>query len=316
MPTTHLSLLLVNDDPAINTPMAALLNGAGYEDVRHCDHAAAARHLELRAPAVVISTGRQGLVLASQIRQLDERHDRYTWVILVDERNSGQLLDPSAGFGVDDVIAPAQVAEQLLPRVHAADHLSGVLLRLKHENRLLRDNLASLEQRNQVDAVTGLGNERYLRQKLGDSLRQIQARGGALCYLLIGLRNGQALLQSHGQSFHDDLMQSVARRLQQMVRPLDVLVRLDEHHFVLLTLPADLQECAPSSFKRLFDGLNQKGFLTQAGTIEVEAGVALVGVDAACLPMDPAHLQREAAQLLCRSHAAGVVTAKRLVPVA
>ncbi|UFH48514.1 GGDEF domain-containing protein [Pseudomonas sp. KNUC1026] len=315
MPTTHLSLLLVNDDPAINTPMAAVLNGAGYEDVRHCDHQAASRHLELRAPAVVVTSGRQGLVLASQIRQLDERHDRYTWIILIDERESAQLLDPLAGLGVDDVVAPDQVATQLLPRVHAADHLSALLLRLKHENRLLRDNLASLEQRNQVDAVTGLGNERYLKQKLVDSLRQIHARGGALCYLLIGLRNGQTLLQSHGQSFYDDLMQSVARRLQQMVRPLDVLVRLDEHHFVLVTLPADLQECAPSSFKRLFDGLNQKGFLTQAGTIEVQAGVALVGVDAACLPMDPAHLQREAAQLLCRSHAAGVVTAKRMVPV-
>ncbi|MFF7705727.1 diguanylate cyclase domain-containing protein [Pseudomonas sp. NPDC007930] len=314
MPTAHLSLLLVNDDKDFNTPMAAVLYSGGYEDIRHCDHNAAARHLELRAPAVVITAGRPGLALAAQIRQLDERHDRYTYVILIDERSSNGLLDPDSDLDIDDVIAPTQLADQLLPRVHAAARLSNVLQRLQGENRLLRENLASLEQRNQVDATTGLGNARYLKQRLNDSLRQIQARGGALCYLLIGLRNGEPLLAENGRAFYDDLMQSVGRRLQQMVRPLDTLVRLDDHHFVLMTLPPDLQECAPSSFKRLYEGLNQKGFLTQAGVIDIEAGIALVGVDAACLPLEPGHLQREAAQLLCRSHATGVVTAKRLVP--
>lgn len=314
MPTTHLSLLLVNDDKAFNTPMAAILHSAGYEDIRHCDHHGAGQQLELQAPAVVITSGRAGLALASRIRQFDERFGRYTYVILIDERTHSGLLDPSTDMGVDDVIAPAQLADQLLPRVQAADRLSNVLQRLHLDNRLLRDNLASLEQRNPVDAVTGLGNARYLKQRLDDTLRQIQARGGALCYLLIGLGNGEQLLAEYGAAFYDDLTQSVARRLQQMVRPLDTLVRLDEHHFVVLTLPADLQECAPSSFKRLFDGLNQQGFLSHAGTIYLQAGIALVGVDAASLPLDPQQLQREAAQLLSRSHATGLVTAKRLVP--
>ncbi|MBD1552540.1 diguanylate cyclase domain-containing protein [Pseudomonas typographi] len=316
MPTPHLSLLLVNDDKALRTPMAAMLQGAGYGDIRCCDHDTAARELELRPPAVVISAGQQGLALASQARQLDERHDRYTYVILIDERPSSSLLDPSADFGVDEVISPAQLAGQLLPRVHAADRLSHTLQRLQLENRLLRDNLANLEQRNQVDAVTGLGSARYLQQRLEGSLRQIEARGGALCYLLIGLGNGENLLAEHGQAFYDELVHAVGRRLQQMVRPLDTLARLDEYHFVLLTLPADLQECAPSSFKRLFDGLNQKGFLSQAGVIDIQAGVALVGVDAAGLPLAPQQLQREAEQLLRSAYASGVVTAKRLAPKA
>ena len=48
------------------------------------------------------------------------------------------------------------------------------LQRLLNENRMLTMNVASLEQRNLVDSLTGLGNPRYLQQKLQDCLRQVE----------------------------------------------------------------------------------------------------------------------------------------------
>ncbi len=100
--------------------------------------------------------------------------------------------------------------------------------------------------------MTGLGNSRYLRQKLTDSLRQVQARGGAICYLLIGVQQANELQREYGNDFYDELLQGVARRLQQLVRPLDVLARLDDQHFVLMTMPPDLRDCAPPPRSTLF----------------------------------------------------------------
>src|SRR5690606_10560825 len=130
--------------------------------------------------------------------------------------------------GVDDFIGKSAMNDQLVPRVYAADRLCGSLQRLIRENRLLTENIARLEQRNLIDPVTGLGNARYLQQRLGDSLRQIESRGGALCYLVIGLSEIHSQRERYGEHFHQELLRGGARRLQQLVRPLDVLSCLDE----------------------------------------------------------------------------------------
>jgi len=310
MSNPNLRILLVNDDPATLPPVLDRLRDGGYVDIRHGSHAELDSLLE-RRPDVLICAGAAGLALASRVRQLDELADTYTYILLISDAPAAELLDESADRGIDDVVAPAQL-DLLLPKVLAADRLCNVLQRLRHENSLLRKNIASLEQRNLVDALTGLGNARYLRQQLSDSLRQIKARGGAICYLLIGLEHSDGLLRENGTEVYDELLQGVARRLQQMVRPLDVLARLDDRHFVLMTLPADLSECAPSSFKRLHDGLNQKGFMTRAGLMDISAGISLIGLDNQSIAMDPQSLFEEASQLLGESYASHLVSAKRL----
>ena len=201
--------------------------------------------------------------------------------------------------GVDDFISKAAMNEQLVPRVYAADRLCNTLQRLLHENRMLTQNIASLERRNLVDPLTGLGNPRYLRQKLTDSLRQIESRGGAVCYLLIGLQDAGQLRNQYGDRFFNELLHGVARRLQQLVRPLDVLTRLDDNHFGLITLLDDLHECSPSSFKRLHEDLNFKAFKTSEGFITLKAGISLVGLDAKALPADTEQLIQHAQNLLC-----------------
>jgi diguanylate cyclase (GGDEF)-like protein len=177
---------------------------------------------------------------------------------------------------------------------------------------MLTQNISSLEQRNLVDSLTGLGNPRYLHQMLLDSIRQVESRGGAVCYLLIGLQDAPNLRAQYGEAFYNELLHGVARRLQQLVRPLDVLVRLDDHHFGLLTLLEDLQECSPSSFKRLHEGLNLKAFKTSEGFITLKAGISLVGMDAKALPIQPQALIDQAATLLPEAYGSGRVAAVRL----
>jgi diguanylate cyclase (GGDEF)-like protein len=246
------------------------------------------------------------------VRQLDEAAEHYTYIILLTGKEGENVLNEAFDRGVDDFISKSAMNEQLLPRVFAAERLCSTLQRLLQENALLVQNIASLEERNLVDPLTGLGNTRYLKQKMADSLRQVESRGGALCYLLIGLQGADELGARHGKTFYNELLRSVARRLQQLVRPLDVLVSLDDRHFALITLLEDLQECSPSSFKRLHEGLNLKAFKTSEGFISLKAGIAVVGLDSKAMPMEQQQLLDLAARLLPEAHASGRVTAVRL----
>ena len=317
MPNPHLSILVVDDAKFSSAMIGRALSQAGYQDVRFASSATEALQLLEQRPASVLLADWlmpeiDGLELTARVRQLDETADHYTYIILLTGKEGENVLGEALDRGVDDFISKAAMNEQLVPRVYAADRLCNTLQRLLHENRMLTQNIASLERRNLIDPLTGLGNPRYLRQKLTDSLRQVESRGGAVCYLLIGLQEASQLRSRYGDRFFNELLHGVARRLQQLVRPLDVLTRLDDNHFGLITLLEDLHECSPSSFKRLHEGLNLKAFKTSEGFITLKAGISLVGLDAKALPTTPEQLLQHAETLLAESYASGRVAAVRL----
>ena len=317
MPNPHLSILVVDDAKFSSAMIGRALAQAAYQDVRFASSAAEAlQQLEQRPASVLLADWlmpeMDGLELTTRVRQLDETADHYTYVILLTGKEGENVLGEAFDRGVDDFISKAAMNEQLVPRVYAADRLCNTLQRLLQENRMLTQSVASLERRNLVDPLTGLGNLRYLRQKIADSLRQVESRGGALCYLLIGLQEVDELRSKHGERFYNELIHGVARRLQQLVRPLDVLSRLDDRHFGLLTLLEDLHECSPSSFKRLYEGLNLKAFKTSEGFITLKAGISLVGLDAKALPLEVDALLQQAEKTLPDAYASGRIAATRL----
>lgn len=314
MPTPQLSILVVDDAKFSSVMIGRTLAKAGYEDVRFANSASAALELIEERPASILLADwlmpeMDGLELTAQVRQQDEMSDHYTYIILLTGRDGQDVLGHAFDRGVDDFISKSTMNEQLVPRVYAADRLCGSLQRLMQENRLLTENIASLEKRNLIDPVTGLGNVQYLRQRLADSLRQIESRGGALCYLAIGLPELASQQQRYGSQFHQELLRGIARRLQHLVRPLDVLVRLDDCHFGLLALVNDLQGCSPSSFKRLHEGLNLKAFKTTEGYVSLKAGIGLVSLDAKALPLETPAVIDRAQSLLADAYATG-----RIVP--
>ncbi|MCY1247680.1 hypothetical protein D9M72_610340 [compost metagenome] len=96
------------------------------------------------------------------------------------------------------------------------------------------------------------------------------------------------------------------------MRPLDVLARIDDQHFALIAMLDDLQECSPSSFRRLHDGLNLKAFKTSAGFVTLKAGIGMVGLDTHALPTTIEDVLEKGRSLLPESHASGRINASRM----
>jgi len=225
MPNPQLSILVVDDAKFSSVMIGRALSKAGYQDIRFADSASVALALIEQRPANVLLADwlmpeMDGLELTAQVRQQDEMSAHYTYVILLTGRDGQDVLSQAFDRGVDDFISKSAMHEQLVPRVYAADRLCGSLQRLTQTNRTLTEDLNDLEQRNLIDPITGLGNSRYMNQKLGDSLRQIESRGGALCYLLIGLQELASQRDRHGEEYHHELLRGVARRLQQLEKQL------------------------------------------------------------------------------------------------
>lgn len=307
MPNPLLSILVVDDAKFSSVMIGRTLNQAGYNDIRFANSAAEALKLLEERPAGILLADwlmpeMDGLELTAQVRQHDEQQNHYTYIILLTGKEGDNALAEAFDSGVDDFISKTTMNEQLVPRVFAADRLYNTLTRLIKENQLLTRNIAFLESRNQIDPLTGLGNTRHLQHMLTKNLQQVEARGGTLCYVLIGIENMATLSQQYGRTIHKELLRSIARRLQQLVRPLDVLARLDGNHFALITRLSEQQEYSPASFKRLYDSLNIKSFKTSEGFISLKAGISLITLNNKALPATTEQVIRLAAKHLSNSY--------------
>ena len=316
MPNPNLSIMVVDDARFSSALICRVLQQAGYRDIRIAGSAREALEGLEQRPANVLLVDwmmpvMDGLQLTAQVRRLDESGEHYTYVILLTGSDAKDILGTAFGSGVDDFVSKSTVSEQLLPRVLAAERLCATLQRLLQEKRQLVHNLNHLEQRNVIDALTGLGNPRYLQQHLASALRQLESRGGALCYLLIGLED---LGEDRGAGLQRELLYHVARRLQQMVRPLDVVARLDEQHFAVVAMVDDLRECGHGAFRRLHEGLNRKALKTSNGFVSLQADIALVGVDSRDCPVSVERLMQQAAMQLQETRGSGRSACTRLMP--
>ena len=317
MPNPHVSILVVDDTKFSSALIGRALSQAGYHDMRFASSAGEAlRQLEERPAGILLADWlmpeMDGLELTARVRQQDEMSDHYTYIMLLTGREGESDLGEAFARGVDDFISKAKIHEQLVPRVLAGDRLCNTLQRLLQENRQLTQSVTSLEQRSLVDPLTGLGNARCLHLNLANCLRELESRGGAFCFLLIGVPQLPELLARSGEAQHRELLAAIARRLQQLVRPLDVLVRLDDGHFALIALLDRLDEAAVNSFRRLADGLNRQAFKTRDGFVELRADIALLGVDARALPQTPEQLLEQAVQLLAQSGPTGEMRIRQL----
>ena len=280
MPNPQLSILVVDDTKFSSAVIGHTLSQAGYSNIRFASSAMDALRMHEEQPASVMVADwlmpeMDGLELTTRIRQTDEQSDHYTYVVLLTAREGDNVLGEAFDRGVDDFISKSSMNEQLLPRIYAADRTSQLINRLLDENRLLATNNAQLEEHNLVDRLTAIGNRRYLIQRLAEVLRNVDSRGGACCLVLLGVQNLPTLTERFGPAVQQEVLRGTARRLQQLVRPTDVIARVDENAFAIVTIADEAADLKPASFRRLHDGLNLKAFKTSEGYLSIRAGMVL-----------------------------------------
>lgn len=92
------------------------------------------------------------------------------------------------------------------------------------------------------DTLTGLATLEQLRDEGPAWSQDLQARGLSLCVLHVGLDGLEPVIERYGRDAGDQLLRQVAKRLRQLARDDDRVMRFDGHEF-LLVLACPTAEC-------------------------------------------------------------------------
>jgi diguanylate cyclase (GGDEF)-like protein/PAS domain S-box-containing protein len=96
-----------------------------------------------------------------------------------------------------------------------------------------------LTRRAFADSLTGLANRALFRDRLAHAAARQQRGGGAVTLLLIDLDDFKMVNDTLGHSAGDELLVTIAGRLQAEVRPADTLARLGGDEFAVLVEDLD-----------------------------------------------------------------------------
>lgn len=277
---SSLPVMVVDDARFSRAIITRSLTEAGFKDVRLAESGAEAlAMLEERAADIVISDwimpNMDGLELTRRIRDIDEIIDHFTYVMLLSGQEEMTAVTQAFEHGVDDFVSKSALRTYLLPRVWAACRTAGWNNELLASHRQLREQIASLERRAMLDPLTGLGNERFTDRALSDLLRQVASRGGAACVILLALYNYSELAATLEPADVNRVVKETASRLEQLVRPMDVVTRPRPDTFAVLVHQPGVAQASRDSFSRIHAALHGHRVDTPAGTHHLQIAMSV-----------------------------------------
>lgn len=222
-----LRILVADDDADILTMVSTLLSREGYSVLPAANGIEAlALARSARPDLLVLDIAMPGLDGYAVCREIRESGPEAPPVIFLTARAETQdrVIGLDAG-AVDYVVKPFSAAE-LRARVRAA-------LRTKRDTDRLRVAAAT-------DPLTGLMNRGQLGPRVAELVASSRRTGRPLACLMVDLDFFKTVNDTYGHQAGDAVLVEVARRLEQVKRASDVLVRYGGEEFLALLPETDL----------------------------------------------------------------------------
>lgn len=279
------SVLIVDDTKFSSAIIQRMLNSTGFRDIRIADNAIDALNLLKQRPAQLLLAdwlmpGMDGLELTQLVRELDRRHHRFTYVMLLTAKENDEALQEAFAKGVDDFIGKTQLKTQLLARVHAGQRLSQLHNSLLTREKRLKEQFRVVTRMNRLDTTTGLGNAQYIRHRMDQALRQVRGRSGHVGLVLCRLDNLNDLAGKHGKGLKTELIREACRRLQEHTRPLDETARVADDIIGVLFIGSSDSVATQKLLRRVDNALFTKAYSTSAGFVSLTGCIQLDVADA------------------------------------
>jgi diguanylate cyclase (GGDEF)-like protein/PAS domain S-box-containing protein len=125
------------------------------------------------------------------------------------------------------------------------------------------------------DTLTGLANRALFDDRLRQAHEQVIRRGALGAVLFLDLDNFKAVNDAYGHVVGDELLTSIARRLEHVTRTSDTLCRFGGDQFLYLTVGVRSVEEAEEVARRLLDALIEP-FPIAGSLLQLPASVGVV----------------------------------------
>jgi diguanylate cyclase (GGDEF)-like protein len=228
VPRAH-AVLVVEDDPVYRHAVQHLLAGKGYEVESLTDGCqGVAKACAPDAPRILILDwmlpGLDGPEICRQVRQRGPEY--YQYILLLTSRNQTADIVEGLEAGADDYLLKPPDAHELVARIQVGERI----LRL-HDSLVQAQE--SLRFQATHDVLTGLWNRRALMDLLKAEFERAARRAAPISVFMADIDCFKRINDEHGHLVGDVVLQQVAHRLSQAVRPYDLIGRYGGEEFVI-----------------------------------------------------------------------------------
>jgi diguanylate cyclase (GGDEF)-like protein len=213
-----------------------------------------------------------GIEIAEAIRDIDDETGHFTYICLVGNETTESLVQ-SAVETIDGYIPV--VNETLTAAAFAGNRVAIRINAVTDLNIELQRTNLQLQKGQLLDPLTGLGNRALAEQSLDSSIRQIESRGGAVCVVIMAVTNFDEVVQNYEQRIGDELVVAVADKINNLVRPLDIVAYIENGQFALVLVQPGIEHCTAECYQRIYDGVRLKSFRTSAGFLPANIAMSI-----------------------------------------
>ena len=144
---------------------------------------------------------------------------------------------------------------QAVVPIATAIELPLLMYALLARSNMRRESLARAAGLPRQDALTGLPNMRHFLEQMNGSILRAERFGHTYGLLLVELTNHAWFVKEHGNEMADRALILTSSRLQQLMRDVDIVCRLDDSNFVILVEGA----CKPAQLTKLAARISAAG---------------------------------------------------------
>jgi len=264
-------VLVVEDDRVTREFLAGLLRGAGFE-VQTLESGSGAVDLARNGKVDlvlldVVMPGVSGIDVCRMIKSVTG--DSFVPVILVTAKSDTTSRVEGLRIGADDYVCKPFDERELLARVEG-------MLRIKQ----MHDEVATAKSRLQElavrDDLTGLFNFRYLHTRLHEEFKRAERYREPLACAMIDVDGFKGFNDQYGHEIGDIVIKSVAERLTEALREIDVVARYGGDEFLVI-LPSTHFSGALTVADRTWRSVGERPFEVAGQQLRVTCsiGVAL-----------------------------------------
>lgn len=190
-------------------------------------------------------------------------------LIVCDETNRDKAMR-AMELGASDIISGPVDRDELLARVMTQARRTRYI-------EILRRRVDRGMELSIIDPLTGLYNRRYLTNQLTQLLKRSAQEDRPVSIAAFDIDHFKAVNDTHGHDIGDKVIQEFARRLQENVRPMDIVCRQGGEEFLVI-MPGTSGDLACIAAERMRRSIAGKAFDIEvprlALNITVSAGVA------------------------------------------